>query len=226
MKILIDISYLTFKWAMATARWDWLEEFMKTDVVFAFDDERNVRMETYPWYKANRGAALPPVTQQLRKMAKKFQGQIEFFHPERCVRVDGAEGDDILGMLALENPGSILVSEDHDMLQLPDAALVNQHMVPWDVDRMWKYTKLPLKRGRSFLAYQLMYGCHTDTVPRRLLTKDLYTGPWVMSQSDPLTAAMAMLPEQQVRDSLDCLLIPSPLLTGNDPIEQALALPL
>jgi len=225
VKILIDASYLTFKWALRSQRWDWFEEMLQADVLFAFDDDRNLRVETYPFYKSNRGELLDQRTKDLKAVAKQWQEQIKFFHPERCVQWEGAEADDVLAELSRQYPNAYLMSEDHDMLQLTGVQLVNQHMEPWDVDRLKKYTKLPLKRGRTFLAYQLLYGCRTDCVPRRLFSKDRYTGPWVMSQPDPLATAIELLPRKLVIESLNCLMLPSPLLTGADPIEAALALP-
>lgn len=222
--MLVDASYLTFKCAQYPSAKSTVRGWADKGARFYFDDPRNVRTEVHPWYKANR-AVLDPRTAALKVEAKLLQRWMLDEFPDACFQADGHEGDDLIAMAVLAGEDDVIIGEDKDFLQLPSAWLWTLLGDPWGVDRLHKKTKLPLSQGRSFVAYQLLYGDHADNIPRRLLTKDIYTGPWVFQQDDPLAAAIAVLPENQARASLECLLMPSPLLTGRDAIEQALSLP-
>lgn len=218
----IDASYLTFKTAGYPGAKQVVADWADKGALFFLDDPYNARMGRYPWYKANR-TVLPPATVALKRLAKELQVWLVETYPNQCQQAYGHEGDDLIAMGA--GVGDVIIGEDKDFLQLCDAWLMTIHGDMWGIDRLHKKTKLPLAQGRRFIAWQLLYGDIADNIPRRLFSKDLYTGPYVFSTPDPLATAIAMLPEQQVRESLDVLLLPSPLLTGRDPIEQALEIP-
>jgi hypothetical protein len=220
MRLLIDVSYVTFKLAAYDVRWKLMDKFVEAGGELVYDSRTSLRRTAYDWYKANRGDALPPVTQRLRKLAHEMQRTCWTRYSSR-LEVDGLEADDVLAMEAQDCDDCVVVTEDHDLLQLSNAWLVNQHMDPWGIDRL--KTKLPLRKGRSYLAYQLLHGCSTDTVPRRLFSRDTLTAKWVFQQTDPLRVAIELLPEDLCRESLDCLLLPCPLYTGQDSIIAALA---
>lgn len=223
---LIDASYLTFKCAGYPGSKKVVSEWADKGAMFFLDDPVNSRMVRYPWYKANR-TTLDPRTAALKVLAKELQLWLTATYPNQCMQAYGHEGDDLIAYAALNGPdeGHVIIGEDKDFLQLCGAWLWTVHGDPWGIERLHKKTKLPLKQGRRFLAWQLLYGDLADNIPRRLFSKDLYTGPYVFSTDDPLSTAIEMLPEQQVRESLDVLLLPSPLLTGRDPIDQALEIP-
>lgn len=222
MRVLVDVGYITFKWAAYPRRWELIERLCGGSPVLCFDSKRSLRKERHSWYKSNRGSALPPATKELQVLAHQFQDQIWERFPNLCRMEDGLEGDDIIGK---EFGGycdeCMIISEDHDFLQLTGATLVNQRWERWGVDRI-KQSSLPLRQGESYLTYQLLMGCKTDTVPRTIFSKDRTTAQWVFSQPSPLRAALVMLGEDVARASLDCLLVPTPLETGEDSIEAAL----
>lgn len=221
MRVLVDAGYITYRWAAYPRRWELMERLAAGSPVICFDSARSLRRERYSWYKSNRGDALPPATKALQVIAKQFQQQIWQRFNHLCRMDDGLEGDDIIAKEFYGYGGDcMIVSEDHDFLQL-DATLVNQRWERWNCDRI-KQTNLPLRQGESYLAYQLLMGCKTDTVPRTIFSKDRTTAPWVFSQPSPLRAALSMLGEDVARASLDCLLLPTPLETGEDSIEVAL----
>lgn len=222
--MLVDASYLTFKTGFYASAKSTIRHWAEKDARFYLDGRRNVRSERHPWYKANR-LTLDPRTAELKVLAKELQRWMAVEFPSQCFQEDGAEGDDLIAMAVLGGESDMVVAEDKDYLQLPAAWLWTLTGDPWGVERLHKKTKLPLAQGRKFVAWQLLYGDLADNIPRRLATKDLYTGPYVFSTPDPLLTAIEMLPENRVRESLDCLLMPSPLLTGLDSISQALSLP-
>lgn len=221
MKMLVDVGHISYKWAAYPRRWELLDKLLAMDAVLCFDSLSSLRRDRYSWYKSNRGELLPLATQKLQKLAKRFQVDIQRSFPANCVSEHGLEADDILAIESETCDNCWMMTTDHDLLQLPNAFLVDQHMTPWGVDRI-KQTRLPLKQGESYLVYQLLHGCRTDTVPRTIFSKDRYTAPWVFEQESPLQAALSVLPLDLVRDSLNCLMLPTPLRTREDPIEVAL----
>ena len=221
MSIFVDVGYISFKRAMATTKDQLLERLINSGAVLCFDSNYNMRMAKYPWYKANRGNNLPPVTQALKKIAKAWQAKIKVRYADHCIERHGLEGDDIIAMAIKGCPTAYVMTEDHDMLQLDCAYLVNQHMEPWSCGRL-KQKTLFLLQGERYLTYQLLHGCNTDTVPRTIFSRDRYTAPWVFAQPSPLRAALMLLPEELARQSLNVLLLPTPLYEGRDPIECAL----
>ena len=221
MQLFIDIGYISFKLAMAMNKDELLDNLMSQDTKLCFDSEYNLRMATYPWYKSNRGEFLPPVTKALKKLAKDWQKVIKNRYPSQCVEEHGLEADDIVAMETANCSEAYIMSQDHDFLQLKCAYLIDYHMQPWSVARL-KQKTLWLEQGERYLTYQLLHGCTTDTIPRTIFTRDRYTAPFVFSQQSPLRTALLMLPEELARRSLNCLLLPTPLYYGRDPIECAL----
>lgn len=214
--MLVDASYLTFKIAMAANSKQTIDEMAANGAQFYFDHPRNKRTEVFPWYKANR-KELDFKTQVLKREAKDLQEWILTRYETISHMEEGKEGDDLIGDVIRYRPYEIIVAEDKDFLQFPSAKLVTYHGEEWGIERMHK----PLQRGSQFLAYQLMYGDRADNIPRLFYSKDIYTGPYVLASEHPLRTAIALLPYRRVVESLTCLLLPSPLFTGLDPIEQA-----
>lgn len=220
--MLIDIGYLSFTWCRVQTRNQLLERLLDAGALLCFDSHYNMRMAKYDWYKANRGASMPAVTHELKAEAKAWQAQIKKLYPEYCLEIEGLEADDVIALELAKNDDVYIMTRDHDFLQLRNAYLVDKNMERWSVTRLTQKT-LYLEQGERYLTYQLLHGCSTDTVPRTILSSDRYTAPFVFSQPNPLRVALSMIPEQKARESLDVLLLPTPLYTNTDSIEEALA---
>lgn len=221
MNLFIDVGYISFKLCISMQKDEILDKLIGQDTKLCFDSDYNLRMHTYRWYKSNRGANLPPVTQALKIEAKKWQKQIKERYPSQSVEIYGLEGDDIVAMEIASCPEAYVMSQDHDFLQLECAYLVDYYMQPWSIARL-KQKTLFLLQGERYLTYQLLHGCSTDTVPRTIFSRDRYTAPWCFAQPSPLRAALMLLPVELARRSLNCILLPTPLFTQTDPIEEAL----
>lgn len=226
MTLLIDTgsyawraSYsLNFSWAKT-------DHYVENGAIFCLDSNASVRHQKLPWYKQNRpkNEVQYPEQAKHKAMAARF---VEFFkrrYTSSCYyELDGAEADD--GIAILVKPGDKVMSLDKDMLTINvDFDLIDTNNKQWGMERFWKLS-IPISRGRSFLAYQLMVGDTADNIPRLLLSSDRKTLPFVMQQENPLYWAISILPEEKVRASLNALMLPTPLLWDNDPIEEAMKL--
>lgn len=98
------------------------------DIVFAMDDslDHSFRKTLYPEYKATRKLVkrqyqLPPIKDYITNVIFK-DIDIENQHGYHLVKVDGAEGDDIIAtsLIRLKDNyvGTMLIASDHDFLQI------------------------------------------------------------------------------------------------------------
>lgn len=219
MKLIVDMGYFSFRLAQSTNKWDTLEQLLNGDVYLCFDSQTSIRRQAHPWYKENRGDSLPTETLILQQLARNWQQEIIDRYPEYCYKKEGLEADDIVASLV--EPGCMVMSADHDFLQLEHAYLVDYTFTNWDCSRI-KQKTIELEQGERYLTYQLLKGCSTDRVPRAIFTKDRYTIPFVMQQSSPIRAALGLLTEGLARAHLDCLLMPTPLYTNEDSLKVVL----
>lgn len=223
MRYVIDLG--TWSWRCAFAimkghetRWTETDKLCESGAILCSDSHASIRKQAYPWYKANR-KNLPQVTMDIQKIAHEWDKQARARYSS-CMRHEkGLEADDIVAMHY--QPVDLVLSHDKDLLQLKDAWLINTKMERWDITRQ-KCKTLKLTQGERWITYQLLHGDVADNIARTLFSRDRYTAPWVFEQSSPLRAALMLLPEKLARQSLDCLLIPTPLATGADSVEEAL----
>ncbi len=105
-----------------------LDEASAIDIVFAMDDKlsHSFRKELYPEYKAHRALIkrqyqIQPIKDYIVDVIFK-ELDIEHEHGYRIVKVEGAEGDDVIAtaLMRLSNNyiGRMLVASDHDFLQI------------------------------------------------------------------------------------------------------------
>ena len=98
------------------------------DIVFAMDDKlsHSFRKELYPEYKAHRALVkrqfqLQPIKDYIVDVIFK-ELDVEHEHGYHLVKVDGAEGDDVIAttIMRLKNDyvGMVLIASDHDFLQI------------------------------------------------------------------------------------------------------------
>jgi len=96
---------------------------MKDKIVLCLDDKKNWRKDIYPEYKANRKKERDNTNVNFDEF---FEKQIEFmeaikYFPYSVIKVEKAEGDDIIGSLAKEFSAVekvTVVSADKDMKQV------------------------------------------------------------------------------------------------------------
>ncbi len=94
------------------------------DVILCCDNRRYWRKEYFPFYKAGRKKAREKTDlnwQLIFEILGKIKQELKDYFPYRVLDVDGAEADDIIGILApkLSNKEKVLIlSSDNDFLQL------------------------------------------------------------------------------------------------------------
>jgi hypothetical protein len=220
---LVDIGYLSWKIA-ANIQYGGsptqLCDSIADNAIFCCDSGTSLRQLTYPSYKSNR-VALPEATQKLGALAYEWRTKARKRYDFRYK--DGLEADDLCAMWAAMEPNQAILSGDKDYLQIiGDTLLVGADLLPWGIERMQKKTSHQLAVGERFLAYQLLYGDTGDGIPRAIPSKDRTTAPYCFSQPSPLVAAIEMLPESMVVERLNLLMLPTPLITGSNPIDEVL----
>lgn len=219
MKLVIDIGY--WAWNKAYSRhpepWELLDVMCEGGAVLCVDSCKSLRRNQFPYYKANR----KPIDTDLKDRAISLTERIRIRYPNNVVEMEGLEADDVVSFNTDDE--DIIICNDKDYLSLHSkATLKTLRFEEWGCERI--KTSLPIKRGNSFLAFQLMYGDVADNVSRLLHFKDRTTAKFVMEQENPLLAAIELLPNPNItRDHLRLLMIPTPLIWSNiDPIEVAL----
>lgn len=129
-----DNTYAYFKYLYLNNLIKLIEHFEPTKVIVAIDSKKNWRKNYYQEYKAQRKAAREkskvdfetffPILDVFMEDLKATFTNIHF------LKIDGCEGDDIIGVLAkhfhFQNIPSIIVSTDRDMYQLQRYKLVKQ----------------------------------------------------------------------------------------------------
>jgi hypothetical protein len=208
MSIVVDMG--TWSWFVVAgvlhgnSRWGATDALCEQGSVLCMDSERSLRSEWLPSYKANR-AELSPATQHMRRLAREWAKEATKRYS--CLVAErGLEADDLVALHASD--GDVIISLDKDLLTLPEWTwLVSASLVPWGIEREQRKTKLPLAKGERWLTYQLLHGDVADNIPRLLFSKDRTTAKYVFSQEHPLLAAIDLLPEKRLKQSLACLLL-------------------
>lgn len=116
-----------------------------SEAILTFTSPNNFRLGVLDTYKGNRSGTRKPMhLARLRKWAKE----------NYCVNmIDGLEGDDILGIIATDNPDTFIYSADKDMKTLP-ARL-------WSNDERFIYDNVEDVADWWFM-YQTLTGDSTD----------------------------------------------------------------
>lgn len=230
MKILLDTGYYSYTKAFAYLRNPRINIFDMTDaivrdnkpenIIFAIDSPYSLRKIVNPQYKAQRKGKQPELVKAAHDIAYKLQEKYEGF----CVCEDGLEADDIIAKNATDDDW--ILCNDKDFLGMRSyATLCKLDWKPWGIERLADKHVMDygLKRGEKALVYQLIYGDVADNIPRCVDTYDRETGPEILKHHSPLKRAVELLPELWVRQSLNALMLPTPLDQPHiDPIEIAL----
>lgn len=126
------------------ARMDGVRKRLSTpNAVFCLSDSENFRKDVLPSYKAQRKKVRKPLAYHaLKKWAEN-----EFV----CEAFPRLEADDVMGILATQEPNCIIVSEDKDM-----------QTIPGRVFRKGELFTIQEHQADSFFLYQALIGDVTD----------------------------------------------------------------
>lgn len=146
------------------------------ELVIAADGPSFWRKSVYPYYKANRKRDRAESTtdwKSIFEILNKIRDEIKDNLPYRVVRAEGAEADDVIGVLVaansmegINNNNRILViSGDHDFVQLQKYPNVKQYD---PVKKKYILNNDP----HSFLREHIIRGDTGDGIPNVLSTDD------------------------------------------------------
>lgn len=93
------------------------------EMILAMDDSNSWRRDIYPHYKAKRRQAREKDDSMdwnhIFGVMNQIQSELKSTFPYKVVKAPKAEGDDVIAVLSQTLPGKhIIVSKDHDMIQL------------------------------------------------------------------------------------------------------------
>ncbi len=119
----------TIEWIAKENFQDELDMVSGIDIIFALDDRvsYSFRKKLYPEYKAQRALVkrsyqLQPIKDYITNVIFK-ELEVEEKHGMKLVKVEGAEGDDVIATTLMNFKdkylASMLIASDHDFLQLP-----------------------------------------------------------------------------------------------------------
>lgn len=233
MKILLDCGYWSFNKAFGYIRnsrincFDIIDAIARDNkpenVIFAMDSHLSFRKIALPEYKANRKNK-DKNQRELAKVAHDLCLELQNRYPDFCFMENGLEADDIIAKHS--NDDDWIICNDKDFLVMQSkATLCKLDWQSWGIERLSSkhVTDFKLKRGERALVYQLIYGDVADNIPRCIDSYDRDTGPYILNHTNPLRCAIELLPSIWVRQSLNALMLPTPLDDcSKDPIEIAL----
>jgi len=138
------------------------------EMVIAADAGNNWRKQIFPYYKANRKKSRDASELDWNKIFTILNGvreDIKNNFPYRVIHVDGAEADDVIGVLVEKYANTsekiLIVSGDKDFMQLQKYFNVKQYD---PVQKKWRITNDPTR----FLNEHIMRGDVGDGVPNFL----------------------------------------------------------
>jgi hypothetical protein len=166
------------------------------DVILCYDDKNYWRREIFPFYKKNR--------KQERETSKydwdevfcvlnQIRDEVRSNLPYRVVQVQGAEADDIIGTLCIENskkenPEPVLImSADKDFIQLHRFESVKQYD---PIRNRWIENDNPIQ----YLQEHIIRGDRSDGIPNILTCDDaIVTGKVQKKMSKEKIATLASM---------------------------------
>lgn len=217
MTIYCDLGGLSWAALFTNNPKGYIDRLMFDDnVVLCSDSRTSIRKQHYPQYKTAR---LGVDAKQLERSRQAHELQVWACerYADRCIGREGHEADDIMASEFM--PGDTLMTSDKDLLQVTGSKIVDFNGNPWGFERLQKKIKMNISTPALFLLYQAMYGDVTDDVKRILASQDRKTGPWILLQPIPIDTACNILPMELLKDNLNLVMLPTPLITGQDPLE-------
>lgn len=149
------------------------------ELIICADSHPSWRKNIFPYYKAARAKSNDESKinwVKLKEILNTITDEIDENFPYRVVRYPEAEGDDVIGVLAIENSlevinnnNKILIcSADHDLVQLQKFPNVEQY------DPVFKKSKVVQNRPYEFLKEHIIRGDRGDGIPNILSNDDSF----------------------------------------------------
>lgn len=145
------------------------------EVVFCFDGPHSWRKRVFPNYKAGRSSDREESSFDWNRFFSDYnQLKQEFrdYFPVKCVEVGGAEGDDIIAILAMRYANAkdvVIISADKDLIQI-------QQCISKNVKQYSPYMKKFLTpKGKDYDLFEhVIRGDKTDGIPNFLSHEDSF----------------------------------------------------
>lgn len=147
------------------------------EIVICCDSRRYWRQEYFPHYKHNRKKERERSGfnwDEIHRLLDLVKAELKEFYPHRVLEVDGAEADDIIGVLTRANAPYLkkilILSTDKDFLQLQKFNTVSQFN---NITGKFLVEKDP----ERFLAEHILRGDPGDGIPNVLSPADTIVNP-------------------------------------------------
>lgn len=144
------------------------------EIVLAFDSRHYWRKDIFPYYKGKRKEGRDKSTfdwTSFFPMYDQFKQELRDYFPVKCLEVDGAEADDLMGVLGpryAPHTPVCLVTSDGDMIQLQHQ---NPSIKQWSP---WHKKFLTPKNAEYDLFEHICQGDAGDGVPNILSDDDTF----------------------------------------------------
>jgi hypothetical protein len=143
------------------------------ELIICCDDQNYWRKKYFPYYKAKRSSQKAKSKidwGELHRNMDIIKAELAEEFPYVVIQVPDCEGDDLIAVLSRSAGPHLIVSNDHDMVQLQRNDV--------DVYAPSKGKKLARERDmQSFLMEQILRGCDGDGVPNVLSDDDTFVNP-------------------------------------------------
>lgn len=180
----------------------YLNKFKKEygEIIICCDSYPSWRKGVFPFYKANRTRNKLVDWDKFREISNKIINELAENFPYRVIKVDNAEGDDIMAVLVLENINSnnkmLIISTDKDLSQLQKYSNVEQY------DPIFTKAKFKIPNPETFLKEKIIRGDRGDGIPNILSNDDTFVSG---SRQTPIRAEkvekwIELNPEQVFND--------------------------
>lgn len=143
------------------------------NVVIACDGRNSWRKNVFPHYKAHRKADRARIAidwTAVYQCMEQIYNEINEDLPFPIIKVDGAEGDDVIAVLSRIPEESLIISSDEDFLQLQNP------IVSWRIFQYSPRTKRMLKSQDVYktLKEHIILGDRGDGIPNILSPDDCF----------------------------------------------------
>lgn len=138
------------------------------EIVICCDSKRYWRREVFPFYKANRKKDRDKSAHDwnmIFETLNKIRDELKEFFPYKVIEVDGAEADDVIGVLTARmssHEDVLILSSDKDFVQLQKYGKTVHQYSP--ITKSYMYIQDP----HSFIKDHIMRGDRGDGIPNFL----------------------------------------------------------
>lgn len=226
MTLFLDAGTVLWKAAFAQQNgnepWSRIDSLIESGAKLCLDSRTSIRKLNYPNYKANR-KTLAPATRVLLYAAIELsrESKKRYKLGEQVLYEEGLEADDLVALYY--KPGDRCVSGDKDYLQLPGLTMYDSKFDVWGFERLNKQVRTNIDTHERCLVWQMMKGDVADNIPRLIPSGERRLLAELINGENPLKAALERVGYLAARDQLSLVLLPTPLHTGIDPVEYAIA---